>query len=243
MMDELKILSIKEILIQAYRQMVCCEKVLRLFWLINFAFCAFFNLVSNGFSNPLSLLICLVYYVFWCIFFRVYYQKKPYFSSSKIFASAVPSSKMIFITLALLFALIALPFLPLMMGFNKQYLSFFEQYMSILQSPETSLMNVAVFSIVFLLISPLALCRPYLAWISALQGYSGSLRKVFKKTRGNYLKFLTLMIVLHIPCFLIFIVDNFLITHGWLSAGFYSIYLIYFNLVFAKVYDFFYEVK
>ena len=242
MLRETKILGVQSVLKAAYLYMSQNEKVLRSFWLVHLLLCCIFNMVSGGLSNPISLVLCVFYYILWCVFFRFYYQKKPYFSASKILASAVPSSKMIFITFALLFFLICVPFLPLFLGFNNAYLSFFESYMSMLQVPETSVMHIAVFSLIFLIISPFAFSRPCLAWISALQGYSGSVRKVFKRTQGNNFKFLLLMFILQIPCFIIFFADNFFGCHGWLSVGFYSFYLIYFNLVFAKVYDFFYEV-
>ncbi len=125
-------------------------------------------------------------------------------------------------------------------AFHNKYLLLFERYMSALQMPQTSVLNVLVFSIIFLLISPFAFCKPYLAWISALQGYSGSIRKVFKKTKGNNIKFFSLIFLLNLPCFVAYGADVMLKCHGWFSVGFYSIYLIYFNIVFAKVYEYFY---
>ncbi len=240
MTEEVKTLHVIEILKQAYDYMSGHEKSLHRIWLTHFILCAVFNLLPNGFSSPISLIWSLIYYVFWCIFFRMYYQKKPYFCFSKVCASAIPSSKMIFITFGLLFFLLILPFLPLLMGFNNKYLLFFEKYMTALQTPSTSLLNVSVFSLLFLLISPFAFCRPYLAWISALQGFSGSVRKVIKKTTGNNFHFMTLMFLLNLPCIVAFEIDTLLGCHGWFSVAFYSIYLIYCNIVFAKVYDYFY---
>ncbi len=240
MTDQVKILPIKKVMKDAYQYMHQNEHTLRLIWLINFLLCAIFNLLPGGLSNPIGLIWSIIYYVFWCVFFRFYYQKKPYFCFSKVCASAIPSSKMIFITFGLLFFLLILPFIPLLMGFHNKYLLLFERYMSALQMPQTSVLNVLVFSIIFLLISPFAFCRPYLAWISALQGYSGSIRKVFKKTKGNNIKFLSLIFLLNLPCFVAYGADVMLKCHGWFSVGFYSIYLIYFNIVFAKVYEYFY---
>lgn len=243
MIETTKTLPVLSILQKAYAHLSNNEKKLRPFWLIHLAFCALFNAISNGLSNPLSLVVCVFYYIFWCVFFRFYYQKKPYLDGRKILASAIPSSKMIFITFALLLFLLFVPFLPLLLGFNNTYLPFFEKYMSLLQAPEAGLINIGIFSLIFLGISPFAFSRPFLAWISALQGYSSLMRKVFQKTRGNNVQFFKLMFLLQIPCFLIFCADNRLGCHGWLSACFYSVYLLYFNLVFAKVYDFFYDVK
>lgn len=243
MADKVKKLQLTDILKQSYLYMRLHENSLRPIWLIHILFCVIFNFLPGGFTNPISLLWSVCYYIFWCAFFRFYYQKKPYLCASKICASAIPSSKMIFITFSLLFFLIVLPFIPLMMGFHNKYLLIFERYMAALQVPETSVFNVLIFSLIFLLISPFAFCRPYLAWISALQGYSGSIRKVFKKTTGNNIRFLSLIFLLNLPCFVAYGADVLLHCHGWFSVGFYSIYLIYFNIVFAKVYDFFYQQK
>ncbi len=240
MRKDIKNLPVLNVLEDAWLYMCKNQSNLHIFWVTHLAFCAFYNLLPNGFSNPFSLLWLILYYVFWCIFFRFYYGKRPYFSFKKILASAVPSSKMLFISFALMFFLLMVPYIPLLMGFNNKYLLVFENYMATIASPEISLFNVVVFSFIFLLISPIALCRPYLAWISALQGYSGSVRKVFKKTKQNNLRFLYLMFLLNLPGFFVYGIDLFIGCHGWLCACFYSIYLIYFNLVFAKIYDYFY---
>ena len=237
---ENKILPVIGILKQSYAYFLANEKKIHPLWLVHFVLCVSMNLTPNGFANPLSLLWSVAYYIFWCVFFRVYYEKKPYFSVSKVCASAVPSTKMIFMTFGVILLFVLLPYIPLMMGFRNQYLIMFERYMAALQAPQMSLFNVAIFSMVFLSISPIIFCRPYLAWISALQGYSGSIKKVFKKTKGNDMAFVYLMLLLNLPCFIVYGVDTMLGCHGWFSTGFYSIYLIYFNIVFAKVYDWFY---
>lgn len=243
MTEDIKRLPVMMTLKTAYERLNQTQNVWRVFWLVNFAFCAVFNLLPKGFANPFSLVWSVGYYVFWCVFFRVCYQKKPYLMWQKVVASAVPSSKMIFITFVLLVFLLFLPYIPLMLGFKGQYLLYFERYMAMLQAPEISLFNVAVFSVIFLLCAPIAFCRPYLAFISAVQGLSGSVRKIFKKTQGNYLPFLALMIALNLPCLLVYELDTLLMCHGWFQVGFYSIYLIYFNIVFATVYNTFYDIK
>jgi len=238
-----KTLQVMNTLKQAYVYLRRNEHMLRPIWFAHLLLCVLFNLLPGGLSNPISLLWSIIYYVFWCIFFRMYYHKRPYFCVARICASAIPSSKMIFITFALLFFLLILPFIPLLMGFHNKYLFVFERYMSALQVPETSILNVFVFSLIFLFISPFAFCRPYLAWISALQGLSGSVRKVFRKTSGNNLRFMLLMFLLNFPCLIAYGADILLQCHGWFLVGFYSFYLIYFNLVFAKVYDYFYQAS
>ncbi|MBO4294088.1 MAG: hypothetical protein J6W11_01410 [Alphaproteobacteria bacterium] len=234
------ILPVGQVLKEAYKYFLENEKKIHPVWLVHFVLCVALNLIPKGFANPLSLLWSVTYYVFWCVFFRIYYRKKPYLCLSKVCASAVPSTKMIFMTFGIVLLLVLLPYIPLLMGFNNKYLIVFERYMAALQAPQMSLFNVAVFSLVFLSVSPIIFCRPYLAWISSLQGYSGSIKKVFKKTKGNDMSFFYLMLLLNLPCFAVYGIDTMIGCHGWLSAAFYSIYLIYCNIVFAKVYDFFY---
>lgn len=243
MIETIKILKPFDIFRQAYDYMSLRERSLRRFFVLNFLFCAGFNLLDGGLSNPFSLVIALAYYVFWCVFFRTYCHRKPYFAPSKILAGAVPSSKMFFITFVLVFMLLLLPFVPLLMGFNDQYLLFFEKYMEAIQSPQTNVLNMMIFSVIFLFISPVVFVRPYLAWISALQGFSGSVRKVFRQTKGNYFSLLFLMTLIQVPPFLSYGTDEFLECHGWFSVVFCSFYLVYTNLIFAKVYDFFYPMN
>lgn len=241
MADDTKNIPVKRVLAQAYQYFCQNQKVLRYFWLGNLALLSVFSFIPQGFSNPLSMLWLVAYYVFWCGFFRVYYHKQPYFMTKTIFGSMVPSTKIFFITLFAAFLLVILPYLPLLMGFNDRYLLFFEKYMAALQNVEGSLLNRLVFTGVLVLISPLIICRPFFAWISSLQGLNGSMRKAFRKTEDNYWNFVLIMLLLNIPCVVAFELDLFLGCHGWLAVGFYSLFFIYFNLVFAKLYDFFYE--
>ena len=243
MIEENKILNPFDIFRQAYEYVCKNEKSLRVFFAVNFLFCVCFNLLKGGVSNPFSLIFALGYYIFWCIFFRNYYHKKPYFSLSKILAGAIPSSKMFFIMFVLVFILILLPFVPLLMGFNDKYLIFFEKYMAAVQSPETSVLNMIIFLSIFLIIAPVVFVRPYLAWISALQGLTGSVKKVFKKTKGNYFSFLILISVAQLPSSLSYSVDTLLGCHGFFACTFCSFYLVYLNVVFATVYDYFYRMN
>lgn len=217
------------------------QSVLRFFWLANLALSFCFCFIPNGFSNPLSIAWLAIYYVYWCGFFRAYYHKKPYFLSSNIFGSMVPSTKIFFITFSVLFILVILPYLPLLMGFNDRYLEFFEKYMEALQNMETGFINQMFFGVILLFISPLIICRPFFAWIAALLGYNGSMRRAFSKTVGHYWHFVSIMFILNLPCTLVLVADDYLGCSGWLFVAFYSIFFIYFNLVFAKMYDFFYN--
>lgn len=240
MADEIKHIPIEKVLKSALTHMQTSSKQLRYFWLANFAFLSAFALIPDGLSNPLSIVWLMLYYIYWCGFFRVYFKKKPYFLTMDIFGSIIPSTKIFFITVLAAFLLIILPYLPLFMGFNEKYLLFFEKYMEALQNAEAGILNQVVLAIILLIISPIIICRPYFAWISSLQGLNGSMRKAFRKTEGNYWRFAYIMMILNLPCIVIYELDLYLGCHGWLSVGFYSIFFIYLNLVFAKLYEFFY---
>lgn len=241
MADEIKHIPVKTVFKSALVYLQANQPVLRYFWLVNFIFLSAFALIPGGLSNPLSIIWLMFYYVYWCGFFRVYFQKKPYFLTMDIFGSIVPSTKIFFITVLAAFLLIILPYLPLFMGFDDKYLLFFEKYMEALQNVEASILNQVVLAVILLIISPLIICRPYFAWISSLQGLNASMRKAFRKTEGNYGNFMLIMLILNIPCLIVYELDMYLECHGWLSVGFYSIFFIYLNLVFAKLYEFFYN--
>lgn len=241
MAETLKKLNIKEVFSGAALQLETNSRVLRWFWLANMVFLSAFRFIDGGFSNPLSIVWLGVYYVYWCVFFRVCYHKKPYLQTKVIIGSIVPSTKIVFITLIFAFLLVLLPFLPLFMGFNNQYLLFFEKYMMALQNMEAGILNQTIFALILILVSPQILCRPYFAWIASLLGQRGSLRKAFRKTAGNNLRFMAVMFLLNLPCVIIWEADLYLGCEGWLAVAFYSIFFLYINLVFAKMYDFFYN--
>lgn len=235
--------SVKSVLSDAALYLESNQKMMRMFWLANFLFLILFRFIEGGFSNRISIFWLLAYYIYWCVFFRVYYDKKPYFDLRAFLGSAGPSIKIVFITLLVALLLALLPYLPLLMGFNGRYLVFFEEYMAALENIEANILNQVVFSLILILISPLIICRPYFAWISSILGLSGSMRKAFRKTEGNYFQFILAMLFLNLPCVLVLEADKYLQCHGWLAVSFYSIFFLYFNLVFAKMYDFFYHTN
>lgn len=52
--------------------------------------------LPGGYGNPLFLIWLVFYYVFWCFFFRFYFNRRPYLMFRKIFDSLVPSTKFCF---------------------------------------------------------------------------------------------------------------------------------------------------
>lgn len=216
-------------------------KQFALFVMVNFVYLFCFEFIKGGFSNPLSIMWLFAYYIFWCVFFRYYYNKTPYFYAPNIFGSLIPSTKMFFLVIIMSLLLGLLPFLPLLMGFDDKYLMFFENYMYQLQNAQINTLNIFILSIILMLIFPVILCRPFLAFISSVQGFSGSLKKAWKKSTGNYWQFVLIVFLLNIPCLMIYELDKYLECSGFLNLMFYSVFFVYYNLVFAKIYDFFYK--
>ncbi len=240
MYEEIKKISVFRILNQALVFVKTKTSIFVLFSLINLIFLLLFQQIDGGLSNKISILWILSYYLYWFVFFRVYYNKQPYFFSKDIFGSFLPSTKMFFLIIAMSLFLGVLPYLPLLMGFNDKYLLLLENYMQQLQAAPMNTLNMLVLLIIFMLFSPFILCRPFLAFIASVQGLNGSLRKAWKKSVGNYWQFIFMMFLLNLPCMIIYEADNYLDYNGCLILLFYSFFFVYYNLVFAKLYDFFY---
>lgn len=240
MRDEIKHIPLRRVFISAYIYMRKHLKAMRFFVALNFLFLGGFQFIPKGFSNPWSMLWLLLYYMYWCAFFRYRFQHKPYLTARVVFGSMVPSTKIFFITLTMAFLLVVLPYLPLLMGFTDEYLIFFEKYMLALQNVEADFLNVSVFTLILLLVSPFIICRPFFAYMASLQDMEAFMSKAFERTRGNYWRFVSLMAILNIPTMLVFEVDKILSCQGWFTVGFYALFFVYFNLVFAELDDFFY---
>lgn len=123
----------------------------------------------GGTGNILFIFWCVLYYLFSCFFFRFYYNRRPYLLTHKIFDSLVPSTKILFLTLALATLLAYLPFAPLFLGFPAEMMEdyavgFIQEYMD-----ENKLYDMGL-ALVLLLVSPIIFFRPMMAWISSVPG-------------------------------------------------------------------------
>ena len=241
MADTIRKIPVFNIFKQALQYIKENKAVLGLFVLINFAFLFCFWHIDGGLSNKKSILWILSYYFYWCVFFRFYYKKKPYFITTDVFSSLIPSTKMFFLVVALSLLLAVFPYLPLFMGFDDKYLTYLESYMLQLQNASANSLNMIILSALIMLFMPFILCRPFLGFIASVQGLNGSIKKAWKKSTGNYWQFISIMFLLNLPCAAIYEADKYLGCNGYLSLAFYSIFFIYYNLVFAKIYDFFYN--
>ena len=179
-----------------------------------------------------------VYYVFWSYFFRWYFNRKPYLLVKPIVSSMVPSSKILVLGAVFATILVVLPFAPLFMGlspeFNDRYMRFLQKYMQ-----ESDLVDLGL-NVVLVLFSPLIFYRPFLAWISALTGRSGSLRSAWARTEGNYWEFLLMALLFNFGVVAVQQLMGFMdVPLPFLLAAL-SPLVIYYNVVMAKSYEFFY---
>ncbi len=181
--------------------------------------------------------ILIVAYAFWGYFFRMYFNRKPYFQVSSIFYSMVPSTKIVVLTMLFLTLLVVLPYAPLFLGFsadfNDRYTHFLQRYMQ-----DSDWVDLGL-NIMLVLVSPWLIYRPFLAWISALIGRSGKLRFAWEKTRGNYFEFLVIAIMFNLVSMILLQVAQGLSMPLYVLMLPLSLVFLFLNIVLAKIYEFF----
>ena len=182
--------------------------------------------------------ILVLIYVLWGTFFRYYLNRRPYFDWSALFNSLVPSTKIVVLSVVVGTILIVLPIIPLFLNISPE---FNEKYAYFLQGDfEREQVLVLTANLLFMMISPVIAYRPFLAWISALAGRSGSLRFAWEKTKGNYTEFLLIAVITNLSV----IVVRWLIWqqggNDYITLLFAAPLMIYFNVVAAKAYEFFF---
>lgn len=213
---------------------------------VNMVYMLCFKAIPGGIQNPLFVVWIVTYYIFWCFFYRHYYGLRPYFLSKVLLGSLESSTKAMVIIVALGFAIALLPMVPLFLGFNEVYMDIYERYLQ----PESGILtsagsrfsatDIILFYGILTLLAPPLICKPYLAWIASLRGQNSSFRKVANKTKGNYWQFVIISALLLYPEAIASQLDTYWNLHGWLDCTIGTIIFIYTNIVFAKIYDFFY---
>ena len=237
---EIKDFSLSNTIKSSAKFVLLYKRTFMLWILSNFAFLYIFTLIPNGWTNSLSILWLVGYYVFWCVFIRHIQQHPPYFSLIRIFNGLIPASKIMFINISIYLVLVVAPYIPLFMGFRDKYLEFFENYMELLQSHD-SLLGKTLFYILMVLLSPYTISRPYLAWISSVIGKSRSIFDAYKKTQGNYWKFVICGIFMSGLFMISYIIDG---AFGVKSKIYViSVLAIFFNVMFIDIYKVFYKRK
>jgi len=156
-----------------------------------------------------------------------------------LFASMIPSTKILVFSVLVVSAILLLPigllFVPgLPAEFMNGYSVFLSQTMH-----ESDVMDMVV-NLVVIILSPYILYRPMLAWIAAILGRSGSLKFAWEKTKGNYWEFLLLAVVVDLCLAAIY--NGILMLGGNVFVALLpiSVLVIYFNIVLAKIYAFFF---
>ena len=180
-----------------------------------------------------------VYYLFWCFFFRFYFERKPYLWTPKLLYTLVPSTKILALTFLIITILLALPLVPPFLGIGTdwamEYSLYLQRYM------EDSKVVDIVTIVLLLFVSPFIFYRPMMAWIGSLLGRSGSFKTAFVRTKGNYWRMFFLTVVFELIMLGLSVIDS-----RWKTANCASIVLgtpvvILFNVVLAKTYDYFFR--
>ena len=126
------------------------------------------------------------------------------------------------------------------------YLDLYERYVQIFESLADADRIRAVSWDVFIcygivaLLSPPLICRPYMAYIASLQRQNVSFAQAGDKMRGNYWSLVFISAVLLFAEAAAEQLDRLFKLQDWLSFSLGSFIFVYMNLVFAKLYDFFY---
>ena len=215
-------------------------------FIINMIYMLVFKAIIGGISNPLSILWIISYYIFWCSFYRYYYHLKPYILSKTIFGSLNPSVKALVILFSLTITIALIPMIPFFLGFNDLYINIYENYLQKLsQISDNSAEPADIATILTIyglmaLASPTLICKPYLAWISSLRGMNSSFKKVANRASGNYWQFVIISaVLLYVEAFGNQL-DKIMQCQNWLQYTISTTVFVYTNIVFAKIYDFFY---
>ena len=235
---EIKELSLVSVFKGANRFIWIYKKTICLWLLINYALFYIFTLIPRGWTNSLSILWLVAYYIYWCIFVRYIQQHRPYFSLIRTMNGLIPTSKILFINIFLYVLIVIIPYVPMLMGFRDKYLECFESYMRFIGSYD-AIPGILMFCILLLLLSPYTITRPYLAWLSSLIGKSRSIMDAYKKTRGNYWSFVFYFGIISSPFLISYGIDTFY----KIDSLFFIIplYTMYFNITAISIYKTFYK--
>jgi len=220
----------------AWRYCATHVRAMMLFAILNYIVCvaAFYSWKTVWFWSVL-----VAMYILWGALFRYYFRREPYVDVKSLFASMIPSTKILVFSVLVVSAILLLPigllFVPgLPAEFMNGYSVFLSQTMH-----ESDVMDMVV-NLVVIILSPYILYRPMLAWIAAILGRSGSLKFAWEKTKGNYWEFLLLAVVVDLCLAAIY--NGILMLGGNVFVALLpiSVLVIYFNIVLAKIYAFFF---
>ncbi len=239
-------ISIRRIFREANHYILANPLLTFCIFIVNFVFILLFQAIPRGIQNPLSILWIVFLYIFWCAFYRYYYGLRPYFFSKTLLKSISPSTKGLLLMFLTVIFFVILPLIPLFLGYDDIYLSMYERYMQTFEGLSSnsevraSLTDIVIVYGVIALLSPVLIFKPYMAWISALRRRSSSFKEAGNKTKGNYWKMVMLSLLLLYPEAIATQLDKIWHLNNWLAYPISMVLFIYTNVMFAKIYDFFY---
>lgn len=233
-----KRLPVYRIFKQSFAYMTANYQILGLFCGLSFLgiyMLGGFNLTDNLIGGAFYLLYT---YLFYFIFVRVYFKRRPLFKQAEFLNALVR-----IITISLL-AFASLMLLETIFLFFLWMLTPLEVYPHI-----TSLWERFVASHTFryalyggmFLFTTIIFYIPALAWVSAVIGRNASITLTFFHTKDNYLRiFLICFIVYGLLPFAIFVLS----ANSWLlRALFTAFFTIIQCVIYLHIYEFFYKVK
>ncbi len=238
-MDNIKSMSITKIMAQSYDYVITNFVQFIIFSMVHIVFSIIGLVFLGGFGDVLFLPWVLVYYLYWCFFYRFYFNKKPYVFSKNIFDSFVPSTKILAIAFVVLTGLLVLPMIPPFFAKDGAEWAYKYMYYLNLFMEDTKVLDIiTMFILVF--VFPFIVYRPMMAWIASLLGRSGLMRSAYFKTRGNYWKmvllgawFVLIMAFLKFVGEFVGVDDGLVIVVG-------SFFTVYLNVILAKMYEYFF---
>lgn len=189
-------------------------------------------------ADDTTMMACLYYYLFWCLFFRRLFNRKPYLLTRKLVITIVPFIKMCFMTSLFVGLLLILPLIVPFFGIGRQWATDYENYLY-LYMENGRLIDFGTV-LLLLLSAPFLFWRPIMAWIAAINGRSGSMRFAFARTVGSYWRFVALSLFFAAATIIAIALLFALSLPLRLIALPTSILAIYLGVVLAKVYDFFF---
>ncbi len=182
--------------------------------------------------TPGFFVLLIFAYALWCYFFRFYFDKKPYLQLKSMGSSLAPSTKILFLSFAVMTLLILLPFALPFLGLGDT-----DYYLRFLNDKQT-LDTVA--GVVGIFLAPFLFFRPFFAWIGSVLGRNGNLRFAMNRTKGNYWQIVALLLILNIPFVIVEQVSQVFDFPNYLLFLLLSPLIVYANLVIARSYEFFF---
>lgn len=193
----------------------------------------------GGWANPLFLPWGILLYLFWYGFFRFVFGRKPYLKNRRFWESLIPATKIVMLAFIFATFLLLLPYAPYAMNVpvevKENYELFQKRYMQ-----DGDAYDV-VLNIIFVLMAPQVILRPFMAWLNAIIGRSWSIMTAWNRTQGSYFVFFVLAMLIDIFYFSFV----FLVGGGvplWLVWILAAPLIVFVNLLISRIYIFYFLV-